>query len=348
MTPAPLTERQRRVLALLVRGYIERGEPVSSLWLAEQSGIGVSSATVRHILASLEESGHVHQPHTSAGRVPTDLGYRCYVDLLLLGRRPARPTPGVEARLRRAGTLDGVLDDVSHEVSRASHHVGFALVPANDATVLRSVDFVALDERRVLVVLVASGQQVWHKAVTLEEAVAPTDLAQAANYLNGEFAGHRLADIRAALVSRMRADRALYDRLAARALQLASATLGDVAPEAQLVVHGASSLVEDASGDAGIPLPTLRTVLGMIEEKHRLVRLLTEYIEGPGLTVVIGAEHTVPDLRDFSLVAMTSVSGGQVATVGVLGPRRMRYSRAITAVETASRAVGRVLDDRRH
>ena len=348
MASAPLTERQRRVLALLVRGYIEHGEPVSSLWLAEQSGIGVSSATVRHILAALEESGYVHQPHTSAGRVPTDLGYRCYVDQLLQGRRPARLTPGVEARLRRAGTLDGVLDDVSHEVSRASHHVGFALVPASDVTVLRSVDFVALDARRVLVVLVASGQQVWHKVVTLDEAVAPTDLAQAANYLNREFAGHRLADIRAAMVSRMHADRALYDRLAARALQLASATLGDVAPEAQLVVHGASSLVEDASGEPGIPLGTLRTVLGMIEEKHRLVRLLTEYIEGPGLTVVIGAEHTVPDLRDFSLVAATSVSGGQVATIGVLGPRRMRYSRAITAVETASQAIGRVLDDPRH
>ena len=132
MTTHPeLPERDRRILGALVQAYIDQGEPVSSLWLASR-GFGVSSATLRNILARLEEQGYVRQPHTSAGRVPTDLGYRSYVDQLLSERRSSRPTPQVEARLRRAGTVDDLLSHVSQEVSRASHQVGFAIAPAAD------------------------------------------------------------------------------------------------------------------------------------------------------------------------------------------------------------------------
>jgi heat-inducible transcriptional repressor len=341
---AGLSDRQLRILSILVREYIERGEPVSSLWLAEHSGFRVSSATVRNVLAGLEESGHLHQPHTSAGRIPTDRGYRSYVDLLLQSRRPSRPAPEIEARLRQAGTLEDALADVSHELARAAHHLAFALAPVDERITLKHIEFVALDAARVLVVVVAGNGQVWHKVVTTGESLAPSDLTQAANYLNLEFAGRHLADIRTEIVERLHQDRVLYDELLARALSLASDTLVEVAPEPRLFVHGASSLVESAGEDSEhIPLEGLRVVLAMIEEKHRLVRLLTEYIEGRGLTVVIGAEHPRPDLRDFSLVAATYVEGPHVATVGVLGPRRMRYSRAIAAVDSVSQAIGRIL-----
>src|SRR5215204_5252386 len=129
-THPELPERDRRILGVLVQGYIHDGEPVSSLWLASR-GFGVSSATLRNVLSRLEEQGYVRQPHTSAGRVPTDLGYRAYVDQLLAERRASRPGPRVEARLRQAGTVDDLLSHVSHEVSRASHHVGFAIAPAS-------------------------------------------------------------------------------------------------------------------------------------------------------------------------------------------------------------------------
>jgi heat-inducible transcriptional repressor len=340
-----LPERHRRVLGLLVREYIERGEPVSSLWLASHSALGVSSATVRNILSRLERLGYVYQPHTSAGRVPTDLGYRCYVDLLLQSRRPARLLPDMEKRLRQAGTFEDVLANVSHELSKASHHVGFALTPANQSTALQRIDFVALDASRVLVVLVAASSQVWHKVVSLEDALSPTDLRQAANYVNSTFAGHSLADIRQEVLQRLQEDRALYDTLRARALRLASATLEEAAPQSRLFVHGASSLLEEwVPEDTGMTLSALRAVLAMIEEKHRLVRLLTEYIEGPGLTVVIGAEHTTPDLRNFSLVCSTYSEHGQTTTVGLIGPRRMKYSRAIATVDSIAQTVGRVLD----
>lgn len=339
-----LPERSRRALALLVREYIERGEPVSSLWLAEHASLGVSSATLRSIMAKLEEDGYVHQPHTSAGRVPTDLGYRVYVDLLLHGRRPSRSGREVEARLRQAGSVEHVMASASHEVSRASHHLGFVLAPPDDGITLRHIEFVSLDACRVLVVLVTSAGQVWHKVVIPAETLTPSELTLSASYLNREFAGRTLAEIRAAVLASIHADRALYDRLVSRALSLASTTLDDVPMEPKLYVHGASSLLEDASpGEDHIPIDTLRAVLRMIEDKHRLIQLLTEYVEGPGLTIVIGTEHTAPDLRDFSLVASTAAEGGQTATVGVIGPRRMRYRRAIAAVETASHAVGRVL-----
>src|SRR6476646_5160991 len=144
MLPA-LTDRQRRILARLVAEYIELGEPVSSAWLVDHSDLGLSSATVRNILARLEEQGLVKQPHTSAGRVPTNSGYRLYVDSLLGSRKRTRSIPEVEARLRQSGTVGELLESASHELSRASHHVGFALAPASQTSRLQHIDFVKLD-----------------------------------------------------------------------------------------------------------------------------------------------------------------------------------------------------------
>ena len=342
----PLSERYRRILSLVVREFIEHGEPVSSLWLATHSGLGLSSATVRNMLARLEELGYVRQPHTSAGRVPTDLGYRTYVDTLLDGRRPSlRSTAELEARLRHLASIDEVLDGASHEVARASHYAAFVLAPASEHIGLRQIEFVALGASRVLVVLIATDGRVSQKPVELLEAVSPADLMQAATYLNREFAGRDLADIRREIGMRLHEDRVLYDQLLSRALHLASASLADFAPQSQLFVHGVSTLVDETqTTDGGIPMGALRALLGMIEEKHRMILLLNEYVEGPGLTVVIGAEHNDPALRNVSLVATTTVDEGRTHTIGVLGPTRMRYSRAIAAVETTSLAVGRVLD----
>ena len=166
---AELTDRQRRILARLVSEYIEQGEPISSGWLVGHSALGLSSATVRNILARLEEQGLVRQPHTSAGRVPTDAGYRLYVDGLLEGRRLKGAAPDVEARLRQSGTMDDLLENASHELSRASHQIGFALATGSPAARLRHIDFVRLDDRRVLVIVVSTGGQITHKIIESDE-----------------------------------------------------------------------------------------------------------------------------------------------------------------------------------
>jgi heat-inducible transcriptional repressor len=167
-------------------------------------------------------------------------------------------------------------------------------------------------------------------------------LRAAANYLNAEFSGLPLVRAREAVLERMQEERMLYDALMARAIRLATSTFADLPDEQMIHLEGAAALLEDAPG---LTLGTLQALVQMIEEKQRLVRLLNEYIDGPGLTIVIGAEHPDPNLRSFSLIASTFNDGTGTGTVGVIGPTRMRYSRAIAVVDGAAQAVTRVLRD---
>jgi heat-inducible transcriptional repressor len=345
MTRHPeLPERDKRILGVLVQAYIEQGEPVSSLWLADQ-GFGVSSATLRNVLARLEEQGFVRQPHTSAGRVPSDLGYRVYVDQLLAGRRSTRPPKQLEARLRRAVSVDDLLSHASQEISRVSHQIGFAIRPGADSTRLEHLDLVPLDAGKILVVVVAAGGHITHKVVESSEDYSLAELQQAANYLNSEFKGRTLGEVRQAVIERLREERTLYDALMARALRLASTTLEDIDNTPSVFIQGASQLLEDMAGDdPDVTLSTLRTLLRMIEEKTRLVQLLDEYIGGNGLTIVIGSEHHTPDFQQLSVVVSSYSDGHGTGAVGVIGPTRMRYSRAIDAVDGLSKAIDRMVN----
>jgi len=342
-----LADRQRRILARLVAKFIEQGEPVSSSWLAEHSDLGLSPATVRNILAHLDELGLVAQPHTSAGRVPTDAGYRQYVDWLLESRRRARPLRDVEARLRRAGTVGDILEGASHVLSHASHQVAFVLSPAEPAVELKHIDFVAIDSTRVLVIVVDMAGHVTHKVIETNETPDMTALMAAANYINREFAGLSIEEVREALVERLKQERILYDALFARALRLARSGLSEITPGETLHVQGTAFLVGELVGvseDRNQTLETLQVLFSMIEEKHRLVEWLTQYLEARGLTVVIGTEHGSPEFHPFSVVASSFSDGRRSGTVGVIGPRRMRYERAISAVDGVSRVMTRVLE----
>jgi len=345
MTRHPeLPERDRRILAALVQAYIDHGEPVSSLWLASR-GFGVSSATLRNVLARLEELGFVRQPHTSAGRVPTDMGYRTYVDQILAERRSSRSAPEVEARLRRAGTVEDVLSHATQEIARASHQLGFVFAPAQDIT-FEHVDFVPLDSRKVLVVLVSAGGHISHKVVEPGEDYSREELQQAANYLNTEFKGLSLQQVRQDVVERLREERTLYDQLMARALRLASTTLDNIDPQPSIFIQGTSLLLDvAASDDPETTLATMRTLVRMMEEKTRLVQLIDACVDARGLRVVIGSEHLDPDLQHFSVVTTTYTDGRRTGAVGVIGPRRMRYPRAINAVDSLSRAISKVFDN---
>jgi heat-inducible transcriptional repressor len=336
-----LPERDKRILGVLVHAYIDQGEPVSSLWLANR-GFGVSSATLRNIMARLEALGYVRQPHTSAGRVPTDLGYRLYVDQLLAERKSMRPAPQIEARLRRAVTVEDLLTHVSQEVSRASHQVGFAIAP--DMTTFERLDFVPLDAGKLLVIVVAAGGHVTHKVIEPRDDYEPGELQEAANYLNHEFKGKSLVEVRQAVLERLQEERTLYDELMSRALRLASTTFQDIDPVPTVFIQGTSLLLDDVRAeDPELTLRTLRTLLRMIEEKARLVQLLDDYLGTPGLTVVIGTEHPAADLQCFSIVASTYSDGHGTGAVGVIGPTRMRYSRAINAVDSLSKAISRMV-----
>ena len=303
---------------------------------------------MRNVLAHLEELGLLHQPHTSAGRVPTDAAYRLYVDDLLRAESPDVHRSKWRRVCGRPGRVNDLLENVSHELSRASHQVGFALTPSGVAARLRHIDFVRLEGTRVLVIVVSTAGQITHKVVDAGEACDSTALSQAANYINAEFAGLTLDEVRAAVEERMHQERMLYDALAARALRIAQDGLGPEDPEKTLHVQGASRLIDELLGapaDRNQAIETMRVLIRMIEEKDRLIGLLARYMDAPGLTIVIGAEHGLPDLRPFSLVASTFCEGNQIgAAVGVIGPTRMRYQRAISAVDTLSTAIAHVLE----
>jgi heat-inducible transcriptional repressor len=340
-----LPERDRRILGVLVQAYIDEGEPISSLWLASR-GFGVSSATLRNVLSRLEEQGYVRQPHTSAGRVPTDLGYRMYVDQLLSERRVSRPTPQIEARLRKASTVEVLLTHVSQDLARASQQLSFAIAPSADTATLERLEFVPLDGGRVLVVVVSTGGHVSHKVIEPSERYGSSELQQAANYLNSEFRGQSLVAVWHAVLERLREERILYDALMARALRLASTTFEEMGAEPTVFIQGTSRLLDEVGPEsADVTLEALRTLLRMIEEKARLIKLLDDCISD-GLTVVIGSEHHSPDLQPFSLIASTYTDGHGTGTVGVIGPTRMRYSRAINAVEGLTKAIGRMVTPR--
>ncbi|HUU36259.1 MAG TPA: heat-inducible transcriptional repressor HrcA, partial [Vicinamibacterales bacterium] len=229
MSSGALSDRTRRVLACLVKDYIDSGEPVASATLSRRAGLGVSPATIRNVLAQLEDMGYVSQPHTSAGRVPTDLGYRYYVDALLETRRATKDGSTVEARLREqagdAPLFDQLLSSASHVLFQVSHHVGFAIAPSDMHAIFQRIEFVPLSAARVLVVMVARGNHVSQKVIDLAEEIAPSALAQAANYLNAEFAGLPLDEVRQAVLARLEQERTLYDELRAVALRLARTTL---------------------------------------------------------------------------------------------------------------------------
>jgi heat-inducible transcriptional repressor len=270
------------------------------------------------------------------------------VDSLIGARKRTRPAADIEARLRRAGTGGDLLEHASHELSRASHHIGFAMARTEPAVRLRHIDFISLDGPRVLVVVVTTGGQILQKMVELDELSDATELTQAANYINATLQGLTLNDARAAIVERLGEERAFYDAIVARALRLAESGLAATAEAAPLHVQGAAMLFEEIAGTADAPhvtLETARTLIRIIEEKHRLVALLTECLDGLGLTVVIGTEHTSPDLQPFSVVASTYRDGDRTGLVGIIGPTRMRYHRAISAVDGLSQLMTRMLDE---
>ena len=314
MTTPALSDRPRRILATLMREYIETGEPVASAALTRRSGLTrlVGHDSQRPVAARGDglrvAAAYVRRPCADRPR------------LSLLRRHAARGSPPRRATspasrrdsARRPGHLpliDELLSSVSHVLSESSRHVGFAIGPANAQAMFQRIEFVPIGGARILVVLVTSGKQVSQKTVDIGESVDVSELVQAANYLNSEFAGRTLAEVRDGVVERLREERTLYDQLLGLALRLATTSLESLDEPTAVFIDGTSTLLEAVINASGLPTSTLRALMLMVEEKQRLVRLLNEYIDGPGLTVVIGNEHSEPEFRPFSLIASTYFDG---------------------------------------
>ena len=337
-----LDPRARQLLRTLIGRYIHDGEPVGSQTLARHGGLDVSPATIRNILADLEDSGLLSSPHTSAGRVPTVQGYRVFVDSLLqvrsLGEREL-------ARLRAeltAGTGGGtqaLLGNASELLSAMTHFVGVVGAPRREQFAFRQIDFVPLGGRRVLAIVVFADGEVQNRVVEPQRSFEPAELEKVANYLNAHCAGRPLAQIRATLLHELRQARDEMELLLAQSVELAEQALEP--PGDDMVLAGQTRLMglQDLSD-----VERLRELFEAFARKREILQLLERTQRAPGVRIFIGEETGLAPLDGVSLVTAPYGAGGQVLGVlGVIGPTRMAYERVIPVVQAAAEVLGAAL-----
>jgi heat-inducible transcriptional repressor len=341
----PLDPRARHLLRTLIGRYIRDGEPVGSQTLSRHAGLDVSPATIRNILADLEDAGLLSSPHTSAGRIPTAQGYRVFVDSLL----QLRPLPeGELARLRQelpAGSgTQSLLGNASELLSAMSHFVGVVSVPRREQFAFRHIDFVPLDAQRVLAILVFADNDVQNRIIQTRRAYDAGELERVANYLNHHFAGRPMSQIRAALVRELKAARSEMDVLLAHTVELAEQAL--VGGGDDMLLAGQTRLmgVQDLSD-----LDRLRELFEAFARKREILQLLERTQRAPGVRIFIGEETGLAPLEGMSLVTAPYRAGGAadgqvLGVLGVIGPSRMAYERVIPVVQAAADVLGAALD----
>ncbi|KAB8194378.1 heat-inducible transcriptional repressor HrcA [Lysobacter maris] len=335
-----LDPRARQLLRTLIGRYIRDGEPVGSQTLARHAGLAVSPATIRNILSDLEDAGLLSAPHTSAGRVPTAQGYRLFVDSLL----QVKPLPDGElARLRGelpAGSgTQALLGSTSELLSAMTHFVGVVSLPRREQFAFRRIDFVPLDAQRVLAILVFADNEVQNRIIQTRRPFDAGELEQVANYLNSQFAGRALADIRGSLLHELKSARSEMESLLAHSVELAEQVL--VPGQDDMLLAGQTRLmgVQDLAD-----LDRLRELFEAFARKREILQLLERTIQAPGVRIFIGEETGLAPLEGMSLVTAPYVAAGQVLGVlGVIGPSRMAYDRVIPVVQAAADVLGDAL-----
>ncbi|WP_062537612.1 heat-inducible transcriptional repressor HrcA [Mizugakiibacter sediminis] len=338
-----LDPRARQLLRTLIAQYLAEGQPVGSRTLARSSGLDVSPATIRNVMADLEELGLIASPHTSAGRVPTVQGLRVFVDSLIELKPLAREEMEHLERefAREAGNTRDLLGGVSSLLSAVTHFAGVVTVPRGDDFPLRHIDFVALDGQRILVILVFADGQVQNRVLQLQRRLAPGELEQAANYLNAQYAGLRIDEIRARLLGELRAAGSELNRLLSAAMEVAAGAFAPAA-EADVLVSGQTNLMgyQELSD-----LDRLRELFEAFQRKRDLLALLENCARAPGVRLFIGEESGFAALDGCTVVTAPYGAGGRVlGALGVIGPTRMAYDRVIPVVQATARLLSDALN----
>lgn len=334
-----LDERSKTLLKTLVERYIADGQPVGSRTLSKASGLELSAATIRNVMADLEELGLIASPHTSAGRVPTPRGYRLFVDTMLT----VQPSlVGVEAAQLQPDQPQRVIASAAQMLSNLSNFVGVVTAPRKPS-VFHHIEFLRLGERRVLVILVSPDGDVQNRVIFTSQDLSQAELAEASNRLNAGYSGLTLETVRERLRHEVDALRDEIAQLMSAAVQVGTEAMAQ--QDEQVVVSGERNLlaVQDFSHDLG----SLRRLFDLFEQKTQLMRLLDNSSRAEGVRIYIGGESQVVPYEELSIVsAPYEVNGQVVGTLGVIGPTRMAYDRMIQIVDITSRMVGQALSQR--
>lgn len=340
-------KKEQTILSAVIEEHLATGEPVGSKSLAEkfERAAGMSPATIRNVMSELEEAGLLTHPHTSAGRVPTDAGYRFYVDNLLGVLQISNEDLSLINEYLNAGANDFALaperflERTSHLLSNLSNNVGIVVSPSLAENRLQHIKFVNLADKRILVILVSEPNLVHHKVIHLEQIYTQDELDRTANYLNTEFAGKSLTAIRNEILGLMHDEKSLFDKMLQTAIILCSESLhsAEEAAGAGVYIDGASNIIAKPDfADFG----KLRELLKTFEEKSRLVQILNECCRrdrnSGGVNVVIGKENLAPSLQNCSLITapyrLGAGNSNAVGTLTVVGPTRIEYARIIAVV----------------
>lgn len=338
-----ISERAQLLLKALVRRYIREGQPVGSKALVEESGLPVSSATVRNVMGDLEALGLIRAPHTSAGRVPTAQGYRFFVDTLVT-MQPLEQLPisALERELSRDKSSRELVASASQLLSRITAQAGLVTLPRQERLTLRQVEFLSLTDNRVLVILVMNEREVQNRVIHTRRAYTQIELTQAANLINQRYAGADLNAVRRALVEAMADDKSHIDHYLQMSLDLASRALeGEPAPERDYVVAGETQLLGSTVPEE---LDKLRDLFDAFQRKRDILDLVDRCIQADGVQIFIGEEAGYEVLGDFSVItAPYQVGNERLGVLGVIGPTRMAYERVIPIVDVTARMLSRAL-----
>jgi heat-inducible transcriptional repressor len=341
-----LDERAKSLLKTLVERYIADGQPVGSRTLSKASGLELSPATIRNVMADLEDMGLIVSPHTSAGRVPTARGYRLFVDAMLtvqpgqLGHVPADVAAASEQL--HPDQPQRVIAQAAQLLSSLSSFVGVVTAPKK-ASVFRHIEFLRLGEKRVLVIMVAPDGDVQNRVIFTARDHSQSELVEATNYLNTHYAGLAIEEVRERLKLEIDALRGEIAALMQAAVQVSTEAIAE--DQGQVIISGERNLlgVQDFGNDMG----SLRKLFDMFEQKTQLMRLLDTSSRAEGVRIYIGGESRVVPFEELSVVSSPyEVDGHVVGTLGVIGPTRMAYDRMIQIVDITAKLVGNALSQR--
>ena len=347
MVPA-LDERSQSILLELVRDHIEKAEPVGSRSLAKSHFNKLSSATIRNVMSDLEEMGYLHQPHRSAGRIPTDQGYRFFVNYItgFPNLENLNVSPEDDEHISTNQSFDEVLETACSQVSESSHQTGLVMLPSFSNTRFHHIQFTKVGLQEVLAVFYSELGLIQNKIIPIEKSVTQEQLTSISKYLNEEFSGKTIKAIRTELMRRIRNEKEHYNQLTKRAMELSTQVFNEENENENLLVEGKLNILDQP--EFTVDLEKIKTLFKTLEEKTKLIRLLDSCLQQDGLTVLIGAENSDEEMSGCSLIANNYGLGeDKMGTIAVFGPKRMDYKNIISVVNHTAKKVSKLLSERK-